>query len=247
MKLISFITLIVWISFVNQGCNPSPAQNILIEGSSPDLASRLEIPKEEGATPKDIALCNAKDSPLIKIRLMVYYDQYGYYHPDLLRIYIPEIHPDFEKSMYQIQLRKWKASQNGETYQDNTPLKIWAENLKTKVPMTTAMTGLHWSSLSGELQKVLGTIPQMGETFSNYNFVVDLKDPTASFDVLKFSLYKDGTWMEDWNVLMPALYAHPATYAEKQNSVLAKLHPFYGQEASSFGNDFITQLNGFCF
>ncbi len=244
-NIIKCLSLLI-MAILIQSCNPAPAPNILVDPST-DLSSRLPIDTNEDNKPKDIALCNWQDSDLIKIRLMVYYDQYGYYHPDLLRIYIPEIHPDFQNSVYQIQLRKWKASPSGETYQDDTPMKVWVEKLNTKTPMTTAMNGLQWASISGELQKTLGTIPEMADTFSKYSFVVDLKDPTASYDVLKFSVYKDGVWMKDWNILMPAFYANPATYAEKQNGVLAKMHPFYGQESSSFAKDFVIQFNGYCF
>lgn len=242
---LNFLYIITFALFVLQGCS-SPSN---ITEDSTDNSSRLEIPDTQDKAPKDIALCNKFSVPEVTFKLMVFYDQNGYYHPEFIRLYIPQIHSEFEKSNYQLVFRKWKASLNGETQQDDTPLKIWTEKLNGKVTMTTSMDALHWETLSAELQKTLGYIPKMNDIFKAYNFVLDLKDYTGAYDVLKISLYKDGKLVQDfqWNMLLPAFYAHPAYYAENQNGVLAKLHPFYGLESSSFGNDFAVELNSNCF
>jgi len=242
--------LLTSLLLTNTGCGPQRIDpGIINTNQNTDSSSRLDVPDNQVNTPKDIALCNRLQDPLITAQLMVFYDQNNIYHPDLLRVYIPQIHPDFANSSYQILFRKWKASVSGETYQDNTPLKFWAEKKLNRMPSTPQMDGLQWNLLSFNLEKTLNTTFTLSDAFSQFSFVIDLKDPTASFDVLKISLYKDGALVKDkeWNVLLPAFYAHPATYASNQNSVLAHLHPFYGQESSSFSTDFATQLNGYCF
>lgn len=236
-------------AFFLLGCS---AQNgdpgFLKSSGSTDNASRLAIPDTQANTPKDVALCNQLQDSMITARLMVYYDVYNNYRPDLLRLYIPQIKSEFENPNYQLVFRKWKANPNGETYQDNNPLKFWAERKSDRALVTSFMTVLQWNLLSSEIEKTTKSQNlTMKDTFSKFNFVIDLQDPSASYDVLKISLYQDEQWLQDWNVLIPAFYAHPKTYATSQNSVLAQLHPFYGQENSSFGNEFATQLNNFCF
>lgn len=215
-----------------------------------DSSSRLpvNIIEQEAETPKDIATCNKKESSYFTAHLGLFYDQTNVYHPEYIRLYLPKIHADFAKSNFQIVLRKWKASEQGETFQDNTPLQFRAERLGDHSPVTGYMNALHWETLSSELQKTISTNYTLSEAFSKFSFVVDLKDLSGTFDVLKFSLYQDGNWVEDWNMLIPAFYAHPKAYAENQNGVLAKFHPFYGFEDSSFdAAHFAGVLNGYCF
>lgn len=242
------LTLIIISSLFFLGCSPQNVNPGFIRSSgSSDHSSRLDIPASQANAPKDVALCNRLQDPLITAQLMVYYDQYSNYRPDLLRVYIPQIHPDFEKANYQVVFRKWKADLTGETFQDSAPLKLWAERKSDRALATTAMNSLQWEQFSTEIGKTFGTTFTLKDAFTKFNFVIDLKDLTGSFDVLKLSVYKDEEWIKDWNILIPAFYAHPTTYATNQNAVLAQLHPFYGQEGSSFGTELANQLNSYCF
>lgn len=230
------------------GCSPQNADpGFLRSSGSTDNSSRLDIPDTQAAAPKDVALCNRLEDPLITAQLMVFYDQYNNYRPDFLRVYIPKIHPDFEKANYQIVFRKWKADVTGETFQDTTPLKLWAERKTDRLLASTVMNSLQWEQFSTEIGKAFGTTFTLKDAFTKFSFVVDLKDLTGSFDVLKLSVYKDEEWMKDWNILIPAFYAHPTTYATNQNGVLAQLHPFYGKEGSGSGTELAQQLNSYCF
>jgi len=230
------------------GCGPQNEEAGFIKSNGTnDNSSRLLVPDTQANAPKDIAICNQLEDPLITIQLKVFYDQYNNYRPDLLRLYIPKIHSEFEKSNYHIVFRKWKADVKGSTYQDDTPLNFWAERKSDQALGSPLMDALQWKVFSTNLEQFVGKSYIMNDAFSKFNFVIDLKDPSGSFDVLKLSLYKDEEWVTDWNILLPAFYAHPTTYATEQNSVLAQLHPFYGQDNSTSGTEFANQLNSFCF
>lgn len=216
--------------------------------NSIDSSSRLPVTTTQPNSPKDVALCNKIESTYLTAHLMVYYDQTETYHPEFLRLYIPKINAEFSKSTFQLVLRKWKASPEGETFQDTTPLKVRMEKIGDHSPVTGYMGAIHWNTMVSELQKTVTTNYTLTDAFNQFSFVIDLKDPTGTFDVLKISLYNNGDWIEDWNVLIPAFYAHPKTYAENQNAVLAQLHPFYESEGSTFGGDhFASVLNSYCF
>jgi hypothetical protein len=211
-----------------------------LETESTDFASRLSIPPTKEEVAGDVALCNKSVTDYLTARLMVFYDPTNNYHPELLRLHIPTIDPEFAKSNYRIVLRKWKAYLDGTTFQDDTPLKFRIERISTRTPITSTfdLSSLHWVTLAGRLPTNNGEAFSMETAFEEFSFVVDLKDSDASFDALKFSLYKDGTWVEDLNMLIPAFYADPAKYALEQNSVLAKLHPFYATTSSSTAKDY---------
>ncbi len=242
----SWSFLILTLALINLSCGRKVSSGN--SESSFDSSSRLPVTTTQQTAPKDVALCNKKDSTYLTAQVMVYYDQTTTYHPEFVRLYIPKIHADFAKSNFQLVLRKWKASEQGETFQEDAPLKVRVERIGEHSPVTGYMNAIHWDTMASEIQKNISTNYTMSEAFSKFSFVVDLKDPTATFDVLKISLYQDGKWIEDWNILIPAFYAHPKAYAENQNAVLAQLHPFYGSENTTFdGAHFAGVLNGYCF
>ena len=241
------IFFILVAGLLHLGCGRTLPSNVA--GQSDD-ASRLPIAT---ATPnptlsKDVAYCNKKETSDLTVHLMVYYDRSNTYHPEFVRVMIPQINSDYANTNYQFVFRKWKASLQGETFQENSPLQVRVERTSDREPVSTFMDKLHWKTIEDALEKKLGSNIEINEALKKFNFVVDLKDPSASFDVLKISLYKDGTHAKDWNILIPAFYAHPLTYANSQNPVLVSLHPFAGQEGSSFeGSHFASVLNGYCF
>lgn len=213
-----------------------------------DNSSRLPVATNTPNPPKDIAYCNKKETGDLTAQLSVYYDRTKTYHPEFVRVWIPQMNDTYANSNYQFVFRKWKASLQGETYQENTPLKVRVERLSDKEPVSTYMDYLHWNTAAAEIKKYTNSSYEMKEALKLYSFVIDLKDPTASFDVLKISIYKDGSFVKDWNILIPAFYAHPLAYASSQNPVLAALHPFAGSESSTFGGEhFASVLNGYCF
>lgn len=244
-KLRFRIQWVIAVWFLLLGCNPKVPSTL--EGTS-DNSSRLPVATESDNNPKDVAYCNKKESSKFTAQLKIFYDQTGTYHPEFLRLYIPTITSSFSDKGYQLVLRKWKASLQGETYQEDTPLRVRVERIGDHKPMTNYMDAIHWNSISTELDRITGSTIKMSDAFTSYSFVVDLKDLSGTYDVLKISLYKDGSWKEDMNILIPAFYAHPKTYAAVQNGVLANLHPFYGSESSSFsGEHFASVLNSYCF
>lgn len=220
-----------------------------VAGQSDD-SSRLPVPTSTpNPTPsKDVAYCNKNETGDLTAHLMVFYDQTKTYHPEFIRLMIPQMNANYEKSTYQFVLRKWKASLQGETYQENTPLQVRVERTSDRLPVSTYMDKIHWDTIEKELEKNVGGSFTMSEALKKYSFVVDLKDPNGTYDVLKLSLYQNGSWVKDWNILIPAFYAHPQAYASNQNPVLVSLHPFAGSENSSFTADhFAGVLNGYCF
>lgn len=237
--------LFLGLSWVITACGKQVPTNVVGQSEN---ASRLPVVTNTPNPPKDIAFCNKKTSNDLTAQLSVYYDRTKTYHPEFVRVWIPEMDESYSDSAYQFVFRKWKASLQGETYQEATPLKVRVERINDKEPVSTYMDTLHWNTAAAEIKKYTNSNLEMKDALKLYSFVIDLKDPTASFDVLKMSLYKDGNHIKDWNILIPAFYAHPLTYANSQNPVLATLHPFAGAESSSFGGEhFASVLNGYCF
>lgn len=218
------------------------------QGSSLDSSSRLPTVPSSGDGSQEVALCNQLEDSFLTARLMIYYDPNNTYRPDYVHLYLPKIQIDFKKSNYRLILRKWKMSTSGNSNQDDTPLKLRLERLSDHISIGNDMDSIQWSTIANKLKSNLSTDYSFSDAFSEFGFLVNLRDPSGAYDVLKISLYKDGDWVQDWNILLPPFYANPTTYAENQNGTLAQLHPLYGQETSSYdSSSFANLFNGFCF
>ena len=235
--------LFLFLALLNFSCgnkisNPTTEQSI-------DNSSRLQVTTTTSTNSKDVALCNKKINSNFTTQVMAYFDINKVYHPEIVRIYFPQMYSDFEKSNYQIVFHKWKSTFNGETFQDPNPLKIRITRIADHAELTTfSMNALQWNTVKSELEKNSNTTYTMQDAFLKLGFDIDLKDLNADFDVLKLSLYKDGKWVEDTNMLIPAFYTDPNTYAIDHNQVLVNLHPLFGSTNTTLGKDIFAS---FCF
>jgi hypothetical protein len=238
--LLGRVILIGMMASYSFGCGRSFTPN---NAGTTDSSSRLFVNNNNSNTnsteASPIAYCNKLENTYFTAQLQVFYDQTNKYHPEFIRLHFPKIHSDFEKADVHLVLRKWKASYDGTTFQDDTPLKLRAERMSDLAPVTNYRSALQWDVLKMDLQNFTSSSDTMNDVFSEFSFVVDLKDFDGSYDVLKFSLYKkNGDWIEDWNMLMPAFYADPTKYEKDQNPVLVDFHPLANATSTTFAEDY---------
>jgi hypothetical protein len=207
-----------------------------------DFSSRVPLPDGSENLPSDLAICNGLSSESVTAQMMVYFDNNKNYNPNYLRFHISQINPDFENSKTQIVFRKWKANIQGETFQDNTPLRFRVERKSNRTALTGFRNTLQWDVLKSDLQGSFASTATMADIFKEITFLIELNDQEGSYDVLKTSIYQDGQWIEDYNSLIPAFYANPIKYAEDHPRVLEQLHLLHQETSLGFASDFFKAM-----
>lgn len=250
------ISLIIVIGFLTNGCNNNmltagfSARGDQLDSGSTENSSRLPLPT---ATPtslpsliKDVAICNGKEMKYLKAQLMVYYDNFSNPRPESLRIWIPRIASDFDTSNFQVRFYRWKANEKNEVYFDPTPLTV---RIEEKVGLSqvssTNLAAINWGILKNEFTSRSKTISSLSDTFNKYSFVINLKDTSGDYEVLKIAVYDaNNNKVEEADVLIPAFYAHPITYEQTKPPVLTQLHPLKDLRSTSWsGEHFAGLLN----
>lgn len=226
-------------------CGASKQEN------SVDLASRATDTNTADKT-RAWAQCNSGSSiyGTMQVNLAAYYEG-GNVRNDLMYARIANLPTDFESGNQYIQMYRWQANTSGSTFTDPTPLSFKIVNPSTGAVILQNKTSVKWLDVKTAAES-LGYGDALS-FFKNVWIVVDLRDPSASFDVLMTALYKSDNSSRDYaNVLLPIFAADPAAYATDldgtaRNPALQALHPFKDKLNQGWTKtDFQTWANNFC-
>jgi hypothetical protein len=123
------------------------------------------------------------------------------------------------------------------------------------------LMSLNWEKMKEALAVDNVDTADMDKIFNDYSLTVLLDKPQDSqtaipyaldqsveYDVLKIAVYKDSNLIEEKDFLLPAFYAHPATFSDGKPNILIKLHPHYKDLNTSWpGSHFAELSNANCF
>lgn len=222
----SLVALLVLASFTMAGCGSGKKA---VDSGSSENSSRIP---EGDSTTKPVVKCSRISGDGITGEIRVYTDVMGRTLVDKVRINLTNLPSTFESSDYSIRFFRWMASYPNVIFSDSTPLKLWIEKRAGSSPITGQLDRIQWDEIDDILTDKGHSITSMDSAFEQFSFVVDLKDPDASYDALTIGLYKNGAAVQSINVLLPTYHANPNDYAtdsrkkEARPTVLQDLHPF---------------------
>lgn len=216
---------------------------------STDLSSRA-TGSDMTDTTKAWVQCNTGNSRggTFGVRLAAVVEN-GNLRNDLMYVRIGSVPSGFAASSSYFQLFRWQANTAGSTYLDPTPLnfEIWYNNSL----VLAARSSLRWSDVQAVATQLGQSDP--GSFLRGAILKVDLRDPTAQFDVLMTVLYSSSnTELDRSNALLPVFAANPEVYATDtdglpRNQILMDLHPFKSSVGQGWTTaDYQSRANTFC-
>lgn len=190
---------------------------------STDYASRTTIT----TTSSSALYCNQKTQNGLTAKVMVYTDAANQVRNDFMKVKFTQMPASFADGDY-IQFFRWQANTSGQVYLDPTPTQARFETLDGQV-LTSFSPVIYWGQVSSMAAK--WGLSDVNEFLKYVRLVVDVRDPQASFDVLKIAMYNTNNVNTiNMDVLMPAFAANPSDYATEggvaRANQLQALHPF---------------------
>ncbi len=256
MKATNVLLIIIGIlsAIINIGCGATQTS----PGSSSDSsasASRIPVDTEEQSS-KPFAYCNKSKITDLGAIIRTFVDSNSVVHNDFIRLNFRTLSSNFSSNnAYYIQFFRWKVSSANNIDFDSTPLSFRFESKSNFSVQSNYMTQLHWSTVKTHFVNKGVTLNSVSDLFNKYNIVVDLKDPDASYDVLKIALYNGTQSVLEDDMLLPIFHANPDDYAtETKNGVssarselLMGLHPLKAMQGQGWSlDDFKTSANNLC-
>ena len=158
---------------------------------------------------------------------------------DLVRVKIVNTPQDFIASNWEVLMYRWTAAPGGSSSIDSTPLSFQFERKDSYSAFQSLTSGTPYQALYGsQVQGMVDyanqfkTLPALSSAsatafFQGATFLVDLKDQTGSFQVLRISLKNAGVVVREVDVLIPTFQADPARYNadSRHPAILQQLHP----------------------
>jgi hypothetical protein len=220
-----------------------------------------------------IAKCSKDMSGLsdFQIRVEAAFDSFGTLRPDYVRVSIVTSPSNWSSSDYDLQFYRWTATSNGtstSTSLDSSALGLQFERtlgpnyyqlLSNNSGVAPVYTIINASEIKSYGQAAgLSSYSTPKAVLDQAHFLVNLRDRSGAFQVIRAVLYQKNTRtvVRQVDALIPQFYANPATYNAQLNStgnlahptVLQALHPlkaYIGQGWSE--SQYQSFMDGFCF
>lgn len=255
------ITLIAGSIFWLVGCGSSKTAS-----SGFDAASTSN--NTSSASDSAMAACSTDVAGLSDFQVQVM--QYREYNaPNLVRVKIVKAPSEFNStsSDWKVQMYRWTSTVDGSTSIDNSPLsfqferkvgtgfELIAKNSQTPV-VYSAFYGSQIAPMADYANQYTGYAPiskaSPTDFFKGATFLVDLKDSTNSYQVLRVTIHnKDETSvLREVDVLIPTFSADPARYNSESRHplVLQGLHPLKAKLGQSWSQTQYSEFaKTFCF
>jgi hypothetical protein len=197
------------------------------------------------------------------VRVEAAYDQFGTIQPSYARVTITSAPTNWTNN-YDLQLYRWTASSTGTTQLDQAALTFQFE--RTVAPKTYQLMTVN----NGSNQQVAYSYSiidaneitayanaSTGNSYasasavfsSGIHFLVNLHDPSGSYQVIQAVLFNKGTRTvyRQVDVLIPTFYANPATYNSTHPAVLQNLHPLHSMGQGWSESQYQSFTDGLCF
>ena len=222
---------------------------------STDQASREVVDSNTNTASKNLALCNRGSTSQATADLMVYKDANGS-RMDYLRVKLSNVTSDFSASGKDVAVRfyKWKMNANGSRFADNDPLKMRLESRNGFQAVGNYNEELSWGFATAAAKSAGVTLSSQAHLFDNYSLLVDLRDYSGEYDVIRMIVYNGETITSQKDILIPAFFANPSAYQFENDGVTARptelvnLHPFIAQANQGWTDThFVSESQRYCF
>lgn len=199
---------------------------------------------------KAMAYCNSAASTQLSVRNGVYQES-NTVRLDFLKARITQIPEAFSSNTSYLQIYRWKANSNGQTYLDPQALQFRLITAGEGQNLNNYNTVLQYSHIAHLLRQL--NVSTVKDFFNSVTLVIDLKDPYAEFDAMKVVLYNSSNQVVDQvDMLIPMFAANPEAYAKDGSATRAQalqhLHPFKGMLGQTWNEaHYQTLSNAHCF
>lgn len=207
------------------------------------------------AVSASMATCSQDVSGLsdLKVRIMQYVDAYGVTHPDYIRLQFVTAPSAWQTSNLDMMIYRWTAAPDNSTSLDSTPLGYQFERKSGagfQLLGPNVYQYFNWNDIvaQGQYANISATSPQ--DFFNTATLLVNVKDLTNSYQVLRVVFRQNGNVVESVDVLIPSFLADPAKYdADSRHPVtLQALHPLKDKLGQSWSDtNYAEFARAFCF
>lgn len=208
-----------------------------------------------GSTALSYAVCSKDMSGLsdFQVRLEQYVDNYGQAQGNLVRLQVYKAPSAWSSANWDLQVYRWTASPDGSTSIDSSPLAYQFDRKVSGGFQNMAninYTIFNWDEIvqMGAYAGISTSSPQ--SYFNTATLVVDIRDSSASYQVLQVVLRNNGTVVKKVDVLIPQFLADPALYNadNKHPAILQALHPLKDQVNQGWSQaNYAEFAKSFCF
>jgi hypothetical protein len=189
----------------------------------------------------------------LKVRLMQYKDQYNQTRSDLVRLQFKIAPSAWQTNNLDMLVYRWSSSPDNSLNMDTTPLYYQFEK---KVPSGFQLISQNSYQIfnfteiqqMGAARGISATSPQ--DFFNTASLLVNLRDSTNAFQVLRVVFRQNGTVVESTDLLIPTFQANPTIYnADTRHSVsLQALHPLKDKAGQNWPDaSWDSMAQSFCF
>ncbi|MGE3757730.1 MAG: hypothetical protein AB7H97_08240, partial [Pseudobdellovibrionaceae bacterium] len=219
-------------------------------GSSED-SSRIP---DASTTTKPVVQCNHISGSFIDAEVRTYVDVFGKAFVDKVRVTFRTTTNITAESLKTaksaIVFYRWMASYPANIILDQNPLELWLEPRAGGAAVTGILKKIDWTEIDDILTLKGVKLSTIQDVFSQYSFVINLRDTDGTYDALATSLYQNGNLSSKVDTLIPVFHANPNDYAkdpktgETRPDVLQSLHPFNSYRNSTIPNGDYTGMAG---
>ncbi|MFP5519849.1 MAG: hypothetical protein ACLGGX_08095 [Bdellovibrionia bacterium] len=218
------------------------------EGTT-DLGSRTTPTEVSGQGQKAWAYCNTGKGSTFSVRNKVATENNNIRN-DLLWLKFSSLAESFKDNKTYIQMFRWKANSQEQTYLDPTPLSF--KFVRNNAAITNDMTHLNFAQIAQAYNSLQAS--SIKAFMDATTILVNIRDPYAEFDVIKVVVYNESHQaIDQMDMLIPIFAAKPSDYAVESTGAaraqtLKNLHPFQSSASQSWtAAHYQTLADGFCF
>ena len=189
----------------------------------------------------------------VAVQVKAYVDQFGTARNDLVRLKFVTAPQLWQDQNWDMKMFRWIASPDGSSTIDTTPLTYQFERSISsgyQLLSTNSYPIFNWTEVTQMAdyanQALSANLSSSSPAafFSQVSLLVNLKDTTNSYQVLRMVFYSGASVMREIEILIPSFQADPTRYANNAShpSALVSLHPLYAQKGQNFSQTQFKQM-----
>ena len=220
---------LVFTGFLFIGCGSSSTSE---SGFGSNQSSSTSPSTPEAISQQDLATCSQASSSSgdLKVQLMQFVDMYGQPRADYVRLKFSKVPSAWQTNNRDLLIYRWSASPNNSAFIDPTPLRYQFERSMGsgfQILAPEAYQVINWQDIEqyALATQVKANSPQ--EFITNTSLLVNLRDSSNSFQVLRVVFRENGQEVQKLDLLIPSFAADPARYNadSRHPTMLQALHP----------------------
>ena len=229
MKQLFLVTALTGLCFLSLiGCGSSKSSS---DGFGA-LAQASTSPSSPVGNATALAICSQDGSASAdsQIHLQQFVDQYGQTSSNYVRLQFSMAPQAWQDGNWDLQIYRWTASADGSTSIDSKPLGFQFEQKVSGSfrPLAPEVYGIfNWTDTQAMAAHASLPAGSPQEFYGATNLLVNLRDSTNSYQVLRVVLKLNGVVQRQLDALIPTFSADPALYLTEARhpAILQSLHP----------------------